>query len=88
MLLTLASLATQAQDVYEYAILRKTPYTIVLRTERGSENISFDRADDKDALHLRKLAELTAQGWEVYFVTETSETNITALSYHLRKKKQ
>lgn len=82
----LASMGAWAQEKYEFAVLKKNAYGMYYRTENGTERFSFKMGEDEDAAQLKKLSELTAAGWEVYFVTDMAEDGYST-TYFLRKKK-
>lgn len=86
LLLSLSAVSLWAQEKYEFAILKKSSWGVFFKTENGTETLAVSKTDDKDTIQLKKLGELTAQGWEVFSVTESTESG-TAVSYHLRRKK-
>lgn len=88
--LSVAAVSLWAQEKYEYAVLKKTVNGVFLKTETGTQGVPFEKGEDKDAIQLKKLSELTSQGWEIFSVTENTEGGsalASTVSYHLRKKK-
>lgn len=73
MLFMLASLATHAQDVYEYATISfNTNLKLYVSYSNGKfEEIPYDKNDSKpgpdvnQTVALKHIAELSKQGWEI-----------------------
>lgn len=73
MLLTLASLATQAQDVYEYATvvyaIKNVPTLFVSKSNGEYNEIPVDASkwtlNTNTAAALKYIAEMNKEGWEL-----------------------
>lgn len=78
MLLTLASLATQAQDVYEYAVMSAHPTLklMISYTNGVFEELPFDYDNPKASLESdqtvvsERIADMSKQGWEIVSFTK------------------
>jgi hypothetical protein len=78
-----------AQEKYEYAMLYQLDQLVFWNAEK-TEIIKFDSTAGWIRGTMKKLNELSEQGWEVYSVTETllnKKDGISQVKYHLRRKK-
>lgn len=79
-----------AQDKYEFAIVRTGAYGgIDVITKQGTQFFKLVKGQDKDVELLKKLNELTGDGWEVFSPsTEQSTAGSTNYTYHLKRKEK
>ena len=77
-----------AQDKYEYAIVEVRGFKIAVAT--SGEVQTYPYKGDTDVELLKKVEELTQQGWELFNTTTISSNVATTIGSHifyLRKKK-
>ncbi len=90
LLLLAASMCAVAQEKWEYAMLYFQD-RLVYWEENKVQVFDFKKGDNFIQGTMKKLNELSEQGWEVYSVTETllnPKNGISQVKYHLRRKKQ
>ncbi|MCW5906583.1 MAG: hypothetical protein KIS94_01905 [Chitinophagales bacterium] len=78
-----------AQDKYEYATLTFED-KLVMFTQEKVQVFRLDTSENAFRGTMRRLNTLSGLGWDVYQVTETllsPLSDVTRLTYHLRRKK-
>lgn len=76
----------QAQDKYEFAILANNNGKIEFTSKEGSKDVGISNNESSTVAALKKLNDLSNEGWEVYNSETIIFNSVNRMIYYLKRK--